>query len=457
MYRGLLLHSHCQSEWLQETLMPTDVLAAAYSAERTVLGTILVDNRQLCEVQARLRPEHFSSAAHRRIYSALCTLFEIGRQFEIPTIALHLQRSGDLDKVGDVAYLSDLVDGAIFGRDLGTFTEAILDAAKRRHLRAVCEAVGEQADDLCLPIDSSLCRLEDTILRLRTGDANTRASNIRDVVPEVLNEMEAMRQRPSGAIGLTTGLLSLDRSTTGIRSDEYWVVGALPSRGKTVLGIQIATANAKRGVGVLFFSHEMTRGQLVRRMLPGECGVPASRIRDPRYASESDYRNIQETAAQIAQWPLWVVDTEQLSARELVTIARLYIRRYNVKVIIADYLQLIDAPGRELRERVANASNMLRSIPKTEGVPVVALSQLARPKDRNESSRPVMTDLKESGAIEAHAHVVLLLYRPKNKQGEWTGEDEVIIAKQREGLVGYERVRLDGNKLQFLDRGRERQ
>jgi replicative DNA helicase len=101
-----------------------------------------------------------------------------------------------------------------------------------------------------------------------------------------------------------------------------------------------------------------------------------------------------------------------------------------------------------------NASNALRAIPKTEGVPVVALSQLARPKDRNENGRPAMTDLKESGAIEAHAHVVLLLYRPKNDEGEWTGEDEVIIAKQREGLVGYERVRLDGQKLQFVERGR---
>jgi replicative DNA helicase len=121
-------------------------------------------------------------------------------------------------------------------------------------------------------------------------------------------------------------------------------------------------------------------------------------------------------------------------------------------LIVVDYLQLIEAPGRELRERVAAASNALRTIPKLEGVPVVGLSQLARPRDRNENGRPAMTDLKESGAIESHAHVVLLLYRPKDEEGTWTGEDEVIIAKQREGLVGYERVWLDSNNLQFRER-----
>ena len=112
----------------------------------------------------------------------------------------------------------------------------------------------------------------------------------------------------------------------------------------------------------------------------------------------------------------------------------------------------MEAPGKELREQVSAASNALRRIPKSEGVPVVALSQLSRPRDRNENGRPSMVDLKESGAIEAHAHVVLLLYRPKNEQGEWTGEDEIIIAKQREGLVGWEPVVLDSKRLRFVER-----
>ncbi len=436
--------------------MATDMATIASSAESTILGTILLDNPKLYDVQTKLQPEHFSTAAHRRIFSAILTLSEIGRSFEMAELGNHLQRSGDLDKVGGISYLSELIDSAIAGRDLAPFTETVLDAAKRRHLRALCEAVAGQTGEPSHSTDDCLSRLEDTVLRLRTSGAGESATSIRDIVPEVLNEMESIRRMPTEAIGLTTGILSLDRATTGIRNDEYWVLGALPSRGKTVLGIQIAAANAKAGVPTLFFSHEMTRRQLVRRILPAESGVSSSKIRDPRYATAQELSLVQETAGEIAQWPLWIADPDQLTARELVAIARLYIRRYGVKLIVVDYLQLIEAPGRELRERVGAASNALRAIPKTEGVPVVALSQLARPKDRNENSRPVMTDLKESGSIEAHAHVVLLLYRPKNEEGEWTGEDEVIIAKQREGLVGYERVHLDGQKLQFMERTGER-
>ena len=180
--------------------------------------------------------------------------------------------------------------------------------------------------------------------------------------------------------------------------------------------------------------------------------MPAKQIRDPRTMSNAEFNELLERGAEIAKWPLFVDDPEELTAQELVARARLHIRRFGVKLIVVDYLQLIDAPGKETRDKVTAASNALRKIPKAEGVPVVALSQLARPRDRNENGRPSMVDLKESGSIEAHAHVVLLLYRPKNEHGEWSGEDEIIVAKQREGLVGWEPVWLHNQRLQFVER-----
>jgi replicative DNA helicase len=252
-------------------------------------------------------------------------------------------------------------------------------------------------------------------------------------------------------VGLPTGLHGLDENTTGIRDDEYWVIGALPSRGNTVLGVQITATNASQGVPVLFFSHEMTRRQLCRRILPWESKIPAYKIRTPKLMTAADVEHLTAVAAKVAQWPMWIVDPEERTAQDLCAIARLYIRRHGVKLIVVDYLQLLQAPGRELRDRVAYASNVLRGIPKREHVPVVALSQMARPKDGNENSRPSMIQLRETSYIEAHAHVVLLLYRPK-QDGSWTGEDEIIIAKQREGILGTQPVVLSRDYVRFLER-----
>lgn len=435
----------------EHAIAPVDV-ERTMAAEMSVLGAILLNNRMIYDTYA-LAPQDFGLSAHRSIFARMRDLSERGCEIDCITLGDELSKHGELQKVGEYAYLSSLTDGVPERPSISHYVEIVKDGAKRRTLQADCLNIAERLTDPTIGTDSCIETLEHGLMRLQANGAQP-AHSVRDIVPEVLNEMEAIRRMPTEAIGLTTGLLSLDRVTTGIRTDEYWIVGALPSRGKTVLGVQVAAANAKAGIPVLFFSHEMTRRQLVRRMLPGESGVAASKVRDPRYASEAEIRTLQESAAEIAQWPLWVADPDQLSARELVAIARQHIKTCGIKLIVVDYLQLIDAPGKELRERVAAASNALRTIPKLEGVPVVGLSQLARPRDRNENGRPAMTDLKESGAIEAHAHVVLLLYRPKNDEGEWTGEDEVIIAKQREGLVGWERVRLDGNKLQFTERPR---
>src|ERR1039458_1010723 len=254
----------------------------------------------------------------------------------------------------------------------------------------------------------------------------------------------------SGLIGYTTGVPGEDQATTGIRPDEYWVIGARPSRGKTVLGAQIAAANAKHGIPVLVFSFEMTRRQFVRRLLPNESRIPAFKIRDPRLMSASARHLARATGKEIRKLPGVVVDPDGMKSSELTAAAKFHIHRHSVKLIVVDYLQIIRGPQRDLKERVAACSNALRSIPKTEGVPVIALSQLRRLDDEN--GIPTMADLKETGDIEAHAHTILLLYRPRNEQNRWSGNDQIIIAKQREGLVGSEDVTLNESRLAFFDR-----
>jgi replicative DNA helicase len=430
-------------------------LPVAIDAERSILGAILLDNGLLFDVAPILKPEDFSLDSHRILYVKMQQLLDAGKPIETLSLVEELGKKGEIAKVGGVGYLTDLTTGIIRGSSVEHYVNIVQEKSQRRQVIHVCNAGSARAADSGEPIQVCFSRVEDSLLAIQAHCGKARADSAKEIVPAVLDEIAALRHSAEDVIGFTTGVPSLDNTTTGIRPDEYWVVGALPSRGKTLLGIQIAAANAKRGIPVLFFSYEMTKRQLMRRVLAGETKVPAARIRDPRYMSNAEWQELTEKGAEISKWPLYVDDPEELTARELVARARLHIRRFGVRLIVVDYLQLIEAPGKELRERVSAASNALRRIPKSEGVPVVALSQLSRPRDRNENGQPSMVDLKESGSIEAHAHVVLLLYRPKNEQGEWTGEDEIIIAKQREGLVGWEPVVVDSKRLRFVERERQ--
>jgi replicative DNA helicase len=398
-----------------------------------------------------LRPDYFSLDGHRRIYATVRELGERGQPIDLITLAEELDRRKWLEAVGGVAYLSSLIDGLPERPSLARYCEIVREKAKLRGLinlaqNAISEAI-EHSDEA----DQVLNRTEDALLQLRGIEERAVAVPIWEAMNETINEIKAIRERGRDLVGLPTGLQGLDDFTTGIRDDEYWVVGALPSRGKTVLGVQITATNASQGVPVLFFSHEMTRRQLCRRILPWEAKLPTYKIRTPTELSDAEAEHLTRVASKVAQWPMWIVDPDELTAQELCAIARLYIRRHGVKLIVVDYLQLLQAPGRELKDRVTYASNVLRAIPKRERVPVVALSQMARPKDGNENSRPSMIQLRETGYIEAHAHVVLLLYRPK-EDNNWSGKDEIIIAKQREGMVGAQPVVLHRDYVRFMER-----
>ncbi len=426
-------------------------LPASPDAERSILGGILLDDKVVHEVASLLKPDYLSLESHRRIYTVMRGMADRGQPIDMITVADELDRRKWVEAVGGVAYISSLIDGVPDRPSLAHYCGIVREKAMLRGLINIAQNAIDEAMEHSDEADQVISRAEEGLLRLRGIEERTVAVPIWDAMNETINEIKAIRERGDDLVGLPTGVQGVDEITTGIREDEYWVVGALPSRGKTVLGVQITAANASRGVPVLFFSHEMTRRQLCRRILPGESEISAYKIRNPAQLSSEEYTKLARVASEVAKWPVWIVDPDELTAQELCAISRLYIRRHGVKLIVVDYLQLLQAPGKELRDRVTYASNVLRAIPKKERVPVVALSQMARPKDGNENSRPSMIQLRETGYIEAHAHVVLLLYRPK-QDSNWTGEDEIIIAKQREGMVGKQPVVLHRDWVRFEER-----
>jgi len=426
-------------------------LPASDAAERSILGGILSNNKTVHEVATMLRPDYFTCDAHRRIYTVVRDMADRGQPMDPITVSDELERRQWLKTVGGLAYILDLMDGVCERPSLAHYCEIVREKAMLRGLIHIAENAISGAYEQSINADQVISQTEDALLRLRGIEERTVAVPIWDAMNETILEIKSIRERDGDLVGLPTGVRGVDEITTGIREDEYWVIGALPSRGKTVLGVQITATNASRGVPVLFFSHEMTRRQLCRRILPWEAKIPAYKIRSPKELSPDEYAKLERVAAEVAKWPMWIVDPDELTAQDLCAISRLYIRQHGVKLIVVDYLQLLQAPGHDLKDRVSYASNVLRAIPKREHVPVVALSQMARPKDGNENSRPSMIQLRETGYIEAHAHVILLLFRPK-QDSNWTGEDEIIIAKQREGMVGVESVVLHRDYVRFMER-----
>ncbi len=232
--------------------------------------------------------------------------------------------------------------------------------------------------------------------------------------------------------------------------------GALPGRGKTALGAQIALANASAGAPVAFFSLEMSREQLGERFLSNESRVPASRVRNPRYIEAPHWTALLQCVGKLEQYSLYVDDSTSLNIETLIARAKLCIRRYGCRLVVVDYLRLVQASGDQLRERVGNVAEGLRRLAKSENISVLALSQLSRPKDGDINSRPNLLQLKESGDVEAAAHTVLLLYMPMRNDVP-TGEEEIIIGKSRNGPLGSIPVYFDRRTLRFEERTSVRQ
>jgi replicative DNA helicase len=244
----------------------------------------------------------------------------------------------------------------------------------------------------------------------------------------------------------------LDFVTTGIRPGETWAIGGRTGDGKTSLALQIAAANSRRDIPVGYFSIEMSKSELLQRLWSHEGRIPFGAIRNPRCASADIRSRVIRAMTTVGRWPLFVAEDGSLSLQKLVAKARLLIRQEKLGLLIVDYVQLISAIAPNERERITKISSQIRALAKDTGVPVVAVSQLNRPKDRNPNERPNKFSMKESGSLENDANTILLIYRPMDDFGRPTGDDEIVIAKQRHGPVGNEKVSFDSKTMTFFER-----
>jgi replicative DNA helicase len=401
----------------------------------------------ILQVAQDLDPQDFSLSATRSIFSAIVHLAENEGVVDV----LQVQKWCDDNRTGVT------VDAVIRLTDLGGVLSNIPFYAKlvrknslRRRLKSLCDLMSSRLDDQTIETAECMTELVEGTFELQ-ADHKAGVRHMSAIMHDTMNELAAEREHKGGLAGYSTGVDSLDMITGGLRDAEVWVVGAIPGRGKTALGLQACLANVARQTPVLIMSLEMSATQDARRIL-AQCGdVKSYLIRDPRQMTEVQWCNLAERSAEIGQWPVYIDDCAHLTVRQLISRIRLYVRRYKVKFIVIDYLQLVQGTGRELRERVSQVSNALRIVAKQEGVAIMVLSQLKRPGDINEV--PSMLWLKESGDIEANAHTVLLLHCPIDPTNKApTGEDEIIIGKQRNGPTGAVPVTFDRKHLVFRAR-----
>jgi replicative DNA helicase len=424
-------------------------------AEKTILGCLLLDLGCLYRVLPLVKAQDFCLDAHRRIYHAIAELAEAGKPVDDMTVTDALIAKGQLEVIGGVGYLVALSDNVTSEiartANVEHYAQLILDKSRRRRARGLGQCLVDATDDLSVSTNDCIERVQASLLEIESASGKAAARHVKELMPEVLRELETQSQN-QGLVGMSTGIPSLDIATGGIRPGELWTIGALPGKGKTALGIQIVLASGDAGTPTYAFSLEMQGLEIGKRFLAAKSSLSAIQIRNPQAISGERWSELLRAAGVIAECPIYVDDRPSLKIQELLASARLYIRRHGVKLIVVDYLRLVDAPGRELRDRVGYVANALRQLAKSERIGVVLLSQLRRPEG-GINARPTMLDLKESGDIEAHSHVVLLPYLPVGDDGRPVPEDGLlIIGKNRNGGVGSLPVYFDQKRLQFFDR-----
>jgi replicative DNA helicase len=417
--------------------------------ERALLGSILLDNGHYDEAARSLLAEDFAIDAHRRIFRRIASMIAAGAAVDTVTLFEELARHAELEAIGGSSYVAFLTEGVPRRPAVSDYVSIVESAAKRRRLHGALTRMLAQTEDPCEDVGEVLARSISEMLELQSSkdEPETAAA----IVP-LLDRMRQEHTRTNELLGLPTGVGSLDLVTRGFQPSELIVLGARAGVGKSAFMLQATIANCKAGNPVLVFSLEMTREQVFRRIFASLAGVPFSRVRDPKWATDHEMSKIQYAASQVADWPLEIDPAGSIHVDQIAAKARHAIRRKGIKLVCVDYAQIVPADGRDERLRVAAVSRGLTRLAKDEGVPVLLLSQLSRPDKSNANRRPRLSDLRETSQLENDANVAVLLHRPVDDEDQAGSEAELIVAKQRSGATGIFPLTFDQTMLTFGER-----
>jgi len=421
-------------------------------AEQSVLGGILIENYAINKVLEILKPDDFYRESHRKIYEALIVLSERDEPADSITLTNELKNSGHLDSVGGVAYVASLIDLVPTAANIEYYAKIVKEKAILRKLIQTSTEIITQSYEDRGDVEGFLDEAERAIFDISENRVRPSFYPIKDVVKGSFKILERLYEKKELVTGVPSGFKDLDRMTAGFQPSDLIIVAGRPSMGKTAFCLNVAQyAAIEKKTPVAIFSLEMSKEQLVIRMLCSEAHVEGTKLRSG-FLSESDWPRLTIAAGNLSDAPIYIDDTAALSVLELRAKARrLKTERGGLGMLIVDYLQLMKGRTRveSRQQEISEISRSLKALAKELNIPVIAVSQLSRKTEERTGNRPQLSDLRESGAIEQDADLILFIYRDevynRSEENPNRGKAEIIIGKQRNGPIGK-------IELAFLDK-----
>jgi replicative DNA helicase len=420
-------------------------------AEISVLGGVLLDNEALNRVLEVIKEGDFYRESHRKIFSAILDLYERSEPVDLITLSEALKKREALEAVGGVEYLNSLVNSVPTAANISYYAKIVKEKAILRKLINRSTDIISQVYGVSGDVDDFLDQAERSIFEISEDRVRPSFYPLKDIIKASFKTIERLYEKRQLITGVPTGFTKLDELTSGLQPSDLIIVAGRPSMGKTALALDIAAyAAVEGGIPSAIFSLEMAKEQLALRMLCSEAKVDAHRLRGG-FLSESDWPKLTRAAGSLSEAPIFIDDTPGLSALEMRAKSRRMKAEHNLGLVVVDYLQLMrgraDSDNRE--QEISDISRSLKALAKELNVPVMALSQLNRRVEERGDRRPQLSDLRESGAIEQDADVIIFLYRDevynKSEDNPNKGKAEIIIGKQRNGPT-------DKFELTFLDK-----
>ena len=425
-----------------------------FEAEKSVLGAVLIDSAAMNLVAEFLKPDHFYDPSHKAIFSAMLTLFEKQQPIDVVTLQDELKTHDALKKVGGKSYLSDLINTVPTSAYIEHYGLIVKNHYVKRRLIDISSRMVEKSFDQKADVKKLLDEAEVEIFALSQQHLHRDFIQLKEALAESFERLEEFMKKGSALRGVATGYVDLDNKLAGMQDSNLLILAARPGIGKKTLALNIAlNAAVKSKVAVGFFSLEMSKEELVDRLLVGQADIDAWRLKTGKL-SDDDYKKLTEAMGELSEAPIFIDDTPGSSILEMRTKARKLKMEKDIKLLVVDYLQLANA-GRFYESRVNEVSAIsqgLKNLARELKIPVVAISQLSRAVEQRGSKKPQLADLRESGAIEQDADVVMFLYLEEESEDLLDQSKKLVklyIAKHRNGPTGEMDLMFRGDRVKF--------
>ena len=424
-------------------------------AEQAVLGAMMLEHNAVVAAMEKLRPGDFYREVHRTIFEAMEHLHHDNKEVDVITLPEELRRMKKLDDVGGLEYILSLPNLVATAANIEYHANIVAEKALARNIITTCTELTSEAYDGEKEPEDLLDDAERRILQISESKRRGDFAPVGVVVEETLDKITKLYENKAGITGLPTGFRDLDRLTSGLQPSDLILVAARPSMGKTAFTLNIAqNVGVKQHKTVAFFSLEMSQEQLVQRLLCQIAHIDSQKRRTGQLNSDDEWTKLTDACDKLYQAPIYIDDTPGISVTEMRSKARRLKAEHGLDLIIVDYLQLMQGRNSESRQQeISEISRSLKALARELKVPLIALSQLSRSVESRQDKRPMLSDLRESGALEQDADIVSFLYREDyyDKETENQHITEIILAKHRNGPVGSVKLYFKGEYTLFLN------